>query len=69
MLVEHADGRFSLMTAESFEARGGGGVLRVAEPPDFTVAGETTSFPYYPVRTIDGRPTLRIQPITTWAEE
>lgn len=69
VLVEHADGRFSLMTAESFEARGGGGVLRVAEPPDFTVAGETTSFHYYPVRTIDGRPTLRIQPITTWAEE
>lgn len=69
VLVEHADGRFSLMTAESFVARGGGGVLRVAEAPDFTVAGETTSFHYYPVRAIDGRPTLRIQPITTWTQE
>ena len=69
VLVEHADGRFSLLNAAGLEARGGGGVLRVAEPPDFTVAGATTSFHCYPVRAIDGRPALRIQPITAWTEE
>ncbi len=63
VLVGHADGRFSLLEAEALEAREGGWVLRTAQPPDFTVEGEATSFHYYPVRDIEGRPTLRIQPI------
>ncbi len=69
VLVEHADGRFSLLEAQRLEVRDGAQVLVCAQPPDFTVAGDTTGFHYYPVREIDGRPTLRIQPLTTWGAE
>ncbi|MGD9496592.1 MAG: heparinase II/III family protein [Armatimonadota bacterium] len=69
VLVEHTDGRFSLLEAVRLEERDGAQVLVCAQPPDFTVAGETTSFHYYPVRQIEGHPTLRIQPLTTWGAE
>ena len=66
VLVEHADGRFSLLTAERVEARDGARVLVCAQPPDFTIAGEATRFHYYPVTEIEGLPRLRVQPLTTW---
>ncbi|HCA46104.1 MAG TPA: hypothetical protein DEP45_01745 [Armatimonadetes bacterium] len=69
VVVEHADGRFSLLTAERVETRGAATVLVCSEPPDFTVTGGSTSFHYYPVREIEGTPTLRIQPLTTWHAE
>jgi len=62
VLVDHADGRFSLLTATSLSSE----VLETAEPPDFTVAGATTSFHYYPVAETEGAPTFRIQPVTSW---
>jgi hypothetical protein len=69
VLVEHGDGRFSLMRAAAMEPGDGLWRLQVAEPPDFTVDGETTAFHYYPVREIDGRPKLRIQPLSVWTRE
>jgi len=51
------------------ETRGAATVLVCSEPPDFTVTGGSTSFHYYPVREIEGTPTLRIQPLTTWHAE
>ncbi len=69
ILVDHANGQFSLMQAVAADARDGNWQLQVAEPPDFTVLGQTTDFHYCPVRKIDGRPALRIQPISTWTRE
>ena len=62
VLVDHANGRFSLLTATSLTAE----VLEAAQPPDFTVAGVKTSFHYYPVAETEGAPTFRIQPVTSW---
>jgi hypothetical protein len=62
VLVNHANGRFSLMTATSLTAK----TLEVVEPPDFTVQSNATRFHYYPVQEVDGTPTFRFQPTTSW---
>jgi len=62
VLVTHANGRFSLMTATSLTAE----TLEVAETPDFTVRGNATHFHYYPAHEIKGTPTFRIQPTASW---
>ena len=61
-----ADGAFSLLRLEQMEITDDGMYLRVSEPPDFSVEGEKTSFHFYPIRTIEGRPRFRIDSCATW---
>ncbi len=69
VLVEHANGRFSLLEATGLETRDGTTILTVADPPDFTVEGDTTRFHYYPLAEITGRPRLRTQARIDWRAE
>ncbi len=64
--VRHADGAFSLLRLQRIERKNGDAYLRVAEPPDFSVTGEKTTFHYYPIRTIDGHPSFRIASTVSW---
>jgi len=67
ILVTHADGAFSLLKTVAVKQTAAGAEITLEEPPDFTVAGGKTEFKYYPVRTIDGQPSLEIVPVVSWA--
>ena len=69
LFVTHADGAFSLMKLERAEVRDAATYLHLTEPPDFSVAGDKTSFHYYPIREADGIPAFVIQPYATWTVE
>ena len=68
VFVRHADGAFSLLQLESIKNQGDTAEITLSEPPDFTVEGASTEFKYYPIRKIEGQPTLRIVPTMSWSE-